>query len=156
MARIATIWGSYMDGRCSIHFRGVQITNQLRHPYGQGGIPWFTTDLGGFHNGNIDGPTFRELLCNSLASRPSCVITVTVASITPTNVPRPLSLQPEASGDYSKEQAMNRGAMKSLSKTSMPSSSRSENAFALICVSYLLKPMRMGNRSSEECSTNSP
>ena len=29
---------------------------------GMAGIPWFTTDLGGFHDGDIDDPTFRELL----------------------------------------------------------------------------------------------
>lgn len=26
------------------------------------GIPWWTTDIGGFHNGNIEDPDFRELL----------------------------------------------------------------------------------------------
>ena len=26
------------------------------------GIPWWTTDIGGFHNGNIEDPNFRELL----------------------------------------------------------------------------------------------
>ena len=26
------------------------------------GIPWWTTDIGGFHNGNIEDPAFRELL----------------------------------------------------------------------------------------------
>ncbi len=26
------------------------------------GIPWWTTDIGGFHGGDIDDPTFRELL----------------------------------------------------------------------------------------------
>ncbi|MGA9597046.1 MAG: TIM-barrel domain-containing protein [Acidimicrobiia bacterium] len=29
---------------------------------GVAGIPWFTTDIGGFHNGNIEDPAFHELL----------------------------------------------------------------------------------------------
>ena len=29
---------------------------------GLAGIPWWTTDIGGFHNGNIEDPGFRELL----------------------------------------------------------------------------------------------
>ena len=29
---------------------------------GLAGIPWWTTDVGGFHGGNIDDPDFRELL----------------------------------------------------------------------------------------------
>ncbi|NEG90017.1 TIM-barrel domain-containing protein [Bifidobacterium aerophilum] len=29
---------------------------------GMSGIPWFTTDLGGFHDGEINDPSFRELL----------------------------------------------------------------------------------------------
>lgn len=29
---------------------------------GVAGIPWFTTDIGGFHGGNVDDPAFRELL----------------------------------------------------------------------------------------------
>lgn len=29
---------------------------------GMAGIPWFTTDIGGFHGGNPDDPKFRELL----------------------------------------------------------------------------------------------
>lgn len=29
---------------------------------GVAGIPWFTTDIGGFHGGNIEDPAFRELL----------------------------------------------------------------------------------------------
>lgn len=29
---------------------------------GVAGIPWFTTDIGGFHNGNINDPDFRDLL----------------------------------------------------------------------------------------------
>lgn len=29
---------------------------------GLSGIPWWTTDIGGFHGGNIDDPAFRELL----------------------------------------------------------------------------------------------
>jgi len=29
---------------------------------GVSGIPWWTTDIGGFHNGNPDDPAFRELL----------------------------------------------------------------------------------------------
>lgn len=29
---------------------------------GMAGIPWFTTDIGGFHGGEVDDPGFRELL----------------------------------------------------------------------------------------------
>ncbi|MCL3777137.1 MULTISPECIES: TIM-barrel domain-containing protein [unclassified Actinomyces] len=29
---------------------------------GVAGIPWFTTDIGGFHGGHVDDPAFRELL----------------------------------------------------------------------------------------------
>ncbi|MBU4337700.1 MAG: family 31 glucosidase, partial [Actinobacteria bacterium] len=29
---------------------------------GAAGIPWFTTDIGGFHGGDIDDPGFRELM----------------------------------------------------------------------------------------------
>lgn len=29
---------------------------------GMAGIPWFTTDMGGFHGGKVDSPDFRELL----------------------------------------------------------------------------------------------
>ncbi|BDR52338.1 glycosyl hydrolase [Bombiscardovia nodaiensis] len=29
---------------------------------GMAGIPWFTTDMGGFHDGDVDSPLFRELL----------------------------------------------------------------------------------------------
>ncbi len=29
---------------------------------GAAGIPWWTTDIGGFHDGNIESPEFRELL----------------------------------------------------------------------------------------------
>lgn len=35
--------------RCAIHM-------------GMAGIPWFTTDMGGFHDGDIDSPDFKELL----------------------------------------------------------------------------------------------
>lgn len=29
---------------------------------GMSGIPWWTTDIGGFHSGNVEDPAFRELL----------------------------------------------------------------------------------------------
>ncbi|WP_062201439.1 glycoside hydrolase family 31 protein [Demequina salsinemoris] len=37
-----------------------QITAAIH--MGIAGIPWFTTDIGGFHGGNIEDPEFRELL----------------------------------------------------------------------------------------------
>jgi len=37
-----------------------QITAAIH--MGVAGIPWFTTDIGGFHNGRIDDPEFQELL----------------------------------------------------------------------------------------------
>ena len=29
---------------------------------GLAGIPWWTTDIGGFHGGNSDDPAYREVL----------------------------------------------------------------------------------------------
>jgi alpha-D-xyloside xylohydrolase len=37
-----------------------QITAAIH--MGVAGIPWFTTDIGGFHNGNVNDPEFHELL----------------------------------------------------------------------------------------------
>ena len=37
-----------------------QITAGLH--MGVAGIPWFTTDIGGFHNGDVNDPDFRDLL----------------------------------------------------------------------------------------------
>ncbi|WMJ90257.1 glycoside hydrolase family 31 protein [Anaerocolumna sp. MB42-C2] len=47
-----------------IHSSFFSLRNQLAAGLNMGlaGIPWFTTDIGGFHGGNPDDPKFRELL----------------------------------------------------------------------------------------------
>lgn len=47
---IASSWGSFRN----------QLAAGLN--MGIAGIPWWTTDIGGFHGGNPDDPAFRELL----------------------------------------------------------------------------------------------
>lgn len=47
---IASSWGSFRN----------QLSAGLN--MGIAGIPWWTTDIGGFHGGNPDDPEFRELL----------------------------------------------------------------------------------------------
>ncbi len=47
------IWSSYEDFRKQI-CAGIHM--------GLSGIPWWTTDIGGFHGGNIQDPSFVELL----------------------------------------------------------------------------------------------
>ena len=47
------IWSSYEDFRKQI-CAGIHM--------GLSGIPWWTTDIGGFHGGNIENPDFVELL----------------------------------------------------------------------------------------------
>ncbi len=54
----ALVWSGDIDSSfCSLN-------NQLRAGLNMGiaGIPWWTTDIGGFHGGNIQDPSFRELL----------------------------------------------------------------------------------------------
>ena len=47
-----------------IHSSFASLRNQLAAGLNMGlaGIPWWTTDIGGFHGGNPDDPAFRELL----------------------------------------------------------------------------------------------
>ena len=47
-----------------IHSSFSSLRNQVAAGLNMGiaGIPWFTTDIGGFHGGNPDDPAFRELL----------------------------------------------------------------------------------------------
>lgn len=47
-----------------IHSSFASLRNQLVAGLNMGiaGIPWWTTDIGGFHGGNPDDPAFRELL----------------------------------------------------------------------------------------------
>lgn len=47
-----------------IHSSFASLQNQLAAGLNMGlaGIPWWTTDIGGFHGGNPDDPAFRELL----------------------------------------------------------------------------------------------
>jgi len=47
---IASSWGSFRN----------QVAAGLN--MGMAGIPWWTTDIGGFHGGNTNDPAFRELL----------------------------------------------------------------------------------------------
>ncbi|MDO4284120.1 MAG: glycoside hydrolase family 31 protein [Eubacteriales bacterium] len=53
----ALVWSGDIDSS----FRS--LGNQLRAGLGMGiaGIPWWTTDIGGFHGGNIYDPAFREV-----------------------------------------------------------------------------------------------
>lgn len=53
------VWSG--DVRSSFADLRAQITCAIH--MGMAGIPWFTTDMGGFHSGNIDDPDFRELYC---------------------------------------------------------------------------------------------
>ncbi|NJP39613.1 glycoside hydrolase family 31 protein [Oscillospiraceae bacterium HV4-5-C5C] len=54
----ALVWSGDIDSS----FRSLR--NQLRAGLNMGlaGIPWWTTDIGGFHGGNIADPNFKELL----------------------------------------------------------------------------------------------
>ena len=54
----ALVWSGDIDSS----FRS--LNNQLRAGLNMGiaGIPWWTTDIGGFHGGNIQDPSFKELL----------------------------------------------------------------------------------------------
>ena len=47
-----------------IHSTWDDLRNQIAAGIhiGVAGIPWFTTDIGGFHGGNIEDPDFRDLL----------------------------------------------------------------------------------------------
>jgi alpha-D-xyloside xylohydrolase len=47
-----------------IHSTWTDLRNQVAAGIhmGAAGIPWFTTDIGGFHGGNSDDPDFRDLL----------------------------------------------------------------------------------------------
>lgn len=47
-----------------IHSSFISLRNQMAAGLNMGlaGIPWWTTDIGGFHGGNPDDPAFRELL----------------------------------------------------------------------------------------------
>lgn len=47
-----------------IHSSFTSMRNQLRAGLNMGiaGIPWWTTDIGGFHSGNINDPSFHECL----------------------------------------------------------------------------------------------
>lgn len=52
---------------------------------GMAGIPWWTTDIGGFHGGNPNDPAFRELFARWFAwgcFAPSCVCMETANHMT--------------------------------------------------------------------------
>ena len=59
----ALVWSGDIDSS----FRAFR--NQLRAGLNMGiaGIPWWTTDIGGFHGGNIHDPAFHELLARWFA-----------------------------------------------------------------------------------------
>jgi alpha-D-xyloside xylohydrolase len=54
----AAVWSGDIDS--SFEALRQQIPAGLN--MGLSGIPWWTTDIGGFHGGNIEDPAFRELL----------------------------------------------------------------------------------------------
>ena len=51
-----------MERRYRKHLEQMKI--QLRNAINMGiaGIPWWISDTGGFYNGNIEDPMFKELL----------------------------------------------------------------------------------------------
>lgn len=54
----ALVWSG--DIECTFDSLKTQIRNGIN--MGVAGIPWWTTDIGGFYGGNINDPDFRELL----------------------------------------------------------------------------------------------
>lgn len=54
----ALVWSGDIDSTWDSFQRQVRAGLSM----GIAGIPWWTTDIGGFHGGNIDDPKFRELL----------------------------------------------------------------------------------------------
>lgn len=67
---IASSWGSFRN----------QLAAGLN--MGLAGIPWWTTDIGGFHGGDPDDPAFRELFTRWFQwghSAPSCDCMATVS-----------------------------------------------------------------------------
>ncbi|HIU77049.1 MAG TPA: DUF4968 domain-containing protein [Candidatus Pelethocola excrementipullorum] len=59
-----------------IHSSFASLRNQLAAGLNMGiaGIPWWTTDIGGFHGGNPDDPSFRELLVRWFAYGTFCPV----------------------------------------------------------------------------------
>ena len=59
-----------------IHSSFSSLRNQLAAGLNMGiaGIPWWTTDIGGFHGGNPDDPAFRELLVRWFAYGTFCPV----------------------------------------------------------------------------------
>ena len=54
----ALVWSG--DIECTFNSLKTQIRNGIN--MGVAGIPWWTSDIGGFYGGNINDPAFRELL----------------------------------------------------------------------------------------------
>ena len=54
----ALVW----SGDVSSTFEALQQQITAGLNIAMSGIPWWTTDIGGFHEGNVNDPTFRELL----------------------------------------------------------------------------------------------
>lgn len=59
----ALVWSG--DIACSFESLRAQITAGLN--MGMAGIPWWTTDIGGFHGGRADDPAYRELFARWFA-----------------------------------------------------------------------------------------
>lgn len=54
----ALVWSGDIDSS----FRSLRIQIKAGLNMGLAGIPWWTTDIGGFHGGNPNDPSFRELI----------------------------------------------------------------------------------------------
>ena len=58
---------SEIRSSCMVRRHCLELFNSMRNQLAAGlnmglaGIPWWTTDIGGFHGGNPDDPAFREL-----------------------------------------------------------------------------------------------
>lgn len=50
------------SGDIASNFKALQTQVRAGLNAALSGIPWWTTDIGGFHNGDINSPTFRELI----------------------------------------------------------------------------------------------
>ena len=51
------------SGDIESSFESLRQQIAIAQNVGMAGQPWFTTDTGGFYNGNINDPSFRELMC---------------------------------------------------------------------------------------------
>ena len=66
----ALIWSG------DIHSSFTSMRNQVAAGLNMGlaGLPWWTTDIGGFHGGSPDDPKFRRFLCAGFNMEPFCPV----------------------------------------------------------------------------------